>query len=88
MSESANGFSISNRSQEHMCLLAQEVVFDKGSDLLAKLLGIDMSAKQLLRVSESYGAILEQKDRDAIASESGLKKEKQTDLTYVMEMFP
>ena len=36
-------------------LLGQHVVFEDGSALLKQLLGIDLSAKQIQRVSEWYG---------------------------------
>ena len=84
MSESACGFGISSRLQEHMCFLGQEMVFDKGSELLDKLIGLNMSAKQIQRVSENYGAIIEEEQKTAIATETGLKKEQKKDLTYVM----
>lgn len=38
-----------------ICSLGQHVVFEDGSALLKQLLGIDLSAKQIQRVSEWYG---------------------------------
>lgn len=84
MSESANGFGISTKLQENLCLLAQSEVFEDGSALLEKLLGLNMSAKQIQRVSESYGALIEEKEQNSIANEEGLKAEKEKNLTYVM----
>ncbi len=43
-----------------MCLLAQGYVFEEGEKLLNELLGIEMSAKQIQRISEHYGQQLEQ----------------------------
>lgn len=84
MSESANGFGISVKLQENLCLLGQSEVFEDGSVLLEKLLGVTMSAKQIQRVSESYGALIEEKEQNSIANEEGLKAKKEKDLTYVM----
>ncbi len=84
MSESPNGFGISVKLQENLCLLGQSEVFEDGSALLKKLLGLTMSAKQIQRVSESYGALIEEKELNSIVKEEGLKAEKENDLTYVM----
>lgn len=84
MSESPNGFGISVKLQENLCLLGQSEVFEDGSALLEKLLGLNISAKQIQRVSESYGALIEEKEQNSIAREEGLKVEKEKDLTYVM----
>ena len=41
--------------QSLVCLLAQHVVFEGASSLLKEILGIDLSGKQIQRVSEWYG---------------------------------
>jgi hypothetical protein len=64
--------------------LGQSEVFEDGSTLLEKLLGLNMSAKQIQRVSESYGRLIEDKEQNSIANEEGLSAKKQKDLTYVM----
>jgi hypothetical protein len=51
-------FAISMYLQSLMCTLAQNSVFEEASDILNKMLSIDMSAKQLQRVSEYYGGEL------------------------------
>ena len=84
MCESPNGYGISAKLQENLCLLGQSEVFEDGSMLLKKLLGLNMSAKQIQRVSESYGALIEEKEQNSISNEEGLKAEKEKDLTYVM----
>ena len=48
-------FKITMYLQSLICLLAQDVVFDGASQLLNKLLSIDLSAKQIQRVSHWYG---------------------------------
>ena len=45
--------------QSLVCLLAQHVVFEGASSLLKEILGIDLSGKQIQRVSEWYGAELD-----------------------------
>jgi hypothetical protein len=52
-------FGISSKLQELLCLLAQDHVFEESEHLLGELLGIDISAKQIQRVSEYYGKSLE-----------------------------
>ena len=42
--------------QSLICVLAQDVVFDGASQILKKLLRIDLSAKQIQRVSQWYGS--------------------------------
>ena len=43
-----------------MCLLAQAYVFEEGEEILEQFLGIEISAKQIQRVSEHYGEALEE----------------------------
>jgi hypothetical protein len=57
-------FGISSKLEEIMCLLAQECVFDGGENMLAELLGISVSAKQIQRVSEYYGEKLEEMEEE------------------------
>ena len=53
-------FGISPKLQEIICLLAQGYVFEEAEEILLELLGINMSAKQIQRVSEHYGQNLEE----------------------------
>src|ERR1035438_5184913 len=53
-------FGITGKLQEIMCLLGQSEVFEDGEQLLKKLLGIGISAKQIQRVSEHYGSVIEE----------------------------
>lgn len=48
-------FGISERMQGILCNLGQALVFEEGSGILEELLGLDVSAKQIQRVSEHYG---------------------------------
>jgi len=52
-------FGISSKLQELICLLASSSVFEEAESTLQNLLGIDISAKQIQRVSEYYGQQLE-----------------------------
>ena len=45
-------FGISSRLQEIFCLLGQAYVFEESEEVLAQLLDISVSAKQIQRVSE------------------------------------
>lgn len=49
-------FKITMYMQSLIGVLAQDAVFDGASQLLKKLLGIDLSAKQIQRVSQWYGS--------------------------------
>lgn len=84
MSQRSQAFGISPKLQEIICLVAQSVVFEEGELLLNKLMGLSISAKQIQRVSERYGALLEEKEEKNIIEETGLKAQKENQLTYVM----
>lgn len=55
LSQSTSKFGISQRTQMILCMLGQSMVFEEGSEVLQELLGLNMSAKQIQRVSEHYG---------------------------------
>ncbi len=57
MCQSTSKFVMSQRIQEILCMLGQSVVFEEGSEILEKLLGLSVSAKQIQRVSEYYGGL-------------------------------
>ena len=82
--ERPNNFSISPKLQEHLCFLGQGEVFEMGEQLLKMFLGINMSGKQIQRVSELYGSLLEAKELTSITNEDGLNRPKESNLTYVM----
>jgi len=52
-------FRISERMQGLMCLLGQSMVFEDGEEIFEKTLDLDISAKQIQRVSEYYGSALD-----------------------------
>lgn len=62
-------FGITGKLQEIICLLGQSQVFEEGEQTLKKLMGIDVSAKQIQRVSEQYGSVIEE-EQAAYVSEN------------------
>jgi len=70
--------------QESICLLAQSQVFEDAQDLFKTTMGINISAKQIQRISESYGRDMETKMQESIKAEAGLKKNKSDEVTYIM----
>lgn len=65
-------------------MLAQSQVFEDAEDLFKATMGISISAKQIQRISESYGLDMETKIQESIKSEAGLKKAKSDEVTYIM----
>jgi hypothetical protein len=53
-------FGITGKLQEIMSLLGQSEVFEDGEQILKKLLGLNISGKQIQRVSEHYGSVIEE----------------------------
>ena len=56
-------FGITSKLQEMMCLLAQSNVFEECENLLTDFLGLNVSAKQIQRVSEYHGEELEKSEK-------------------------
>lgn len=57
--EHTRHFGVSAKLQEVLCLLAQGQVFEEAEEVLHQLLGVEISAKQIQRLSEHYGEGLE-----------------------------
>jgi hypothetical protein len=57
-------FGISSKLQEVMCLLAQDSVFEGVEETFQNFLGIEISVKQVQRVSEYYVEKLEKSETD------------------------
>ena len=55
LSQSTSKFGMSQRTQIILCTLGQAMVFEEGSEVLEEIIGLNMSAKQIQRVSEYYG---------------------------------
>ena len=60
LGQNQGSFGISERLQNIMCYVAQSMVFEDGEHLLGHLMGIDVNARQIQRVSESYGKKIEE----------------------------
>jgi len=63
-------FGISAKLQEIICLLAHDHVFEESESLLHEFFGLDLSAKQIQRLSEHYGQELEEFERNYQEDES------------------
>lgn len=59
VSQMANNFRMTSYLQENVCFVGQKETFEDGSETLQKLLGLEVSNKQIQRVSEHYGQCLE-----------------------------
>ena len=69
MAQHTSCFGISSKLQELICLVAQSYVFEDGEELLDQILGIQISAKQLQRVSEHYGQQIEQQQQQYVEAQ-------------------
>ncbi|SDC57848.1 hypothetical protein [Niabella drilacis] len=76
-------FGVSAKLQELVCLLSQQCVFQEVEDLLSALLGLKFSAKQAQRISEHYGARLEDIEQDC-SEKQVLKFKSAQEPVYVM----
>lgn len=63
------GFKISPLLQETMCRIGAKLPFEEGSEELNQLLGISSNAKQIERVSHSYGSKLDRIDWNLACSQ-------------------
>ena len=60
VSQSANNFRMTSYLQEQVCFIGQKETFEEGNETMQRLLGIDVSNKQIQTVSEYYGECLEE----------------------------
>lgn len=70
MAQHTERFGISPKLQEIICLLGQGYVFEEGEDLLAEILNIAISAKQIQRVSEHYGQAIEEQQEQFVKEQA------------------
>lgn len=82
MSETKNGFQMTPYLQDQVCYIGQNEVFEEGSETLFRLLQIEVSNKQIQRVSEHYGACLEQHTKKIIEEGSLLEHIETKSETY------
>jgi hypothetical protein len=79
-------FGISSKLQEVLCLLAQDRVFEESEEILQTLLGIEISAKQIQRLSEYYGGQLEEIEvdyQDNILEVPLVEHDKNNEVVYI-----
>lgn len=60
MARGLDKFAISHRLQSVICLVGQSQVFEDGEKLFQELMGLQISGKQIQRVSEHYGKQIEE----------------------------
>lgn len=80
-------FGISPKLQELICLLGQGYVFEEGEELLAQVLKIDISAKQIQRVSEHYGQAIEVQQEQIVKEQAPvptINLKDKNDVVYMM----
>lgn len=56
----SNNFRMTSYLQENVCFVGQKETFEEGSETLQKLMGIEVSNKQIQRIGEHYGQCLEE----------------------------
>ena len=84
--DTSNGFQMTPYLQDQVCYIGQKEVFEEGSETLERLIGVEVSNKQIQRVSEYYGQCLEDQTKQEI-EESSLGQqtgENTDDVTYAM----
>lgn len=84
--DTSNGFQMTPYLQDQVCYIGQKEVFEEGSETLNRLIGVEVSNKQVQRVSEYYGQCLEEGTEQEI-EESALDQqtgENTDDVTYAM----
>lgn len=77
-------FKLSSYTQETLCWVGQECVFDKASEALEKLCHLQISDKQVERVCHYYGGLLEQEMLEDIATGTVNQDTEVQEETYVM----
>lgn len=72
--------------QENVCFVGQKETFEEGSETLQKLMGIEVSNKQIQRVSEHYGQRMEEEIEQQLKEDAPHCISKQEDGTPVYGM--
>ena len=70
VSRSANHFRMTSYLQDNVCFIGQKDTFEEGSETIQRLMGIDVSNKQIQKVSEHYGQCLEESTLQQIGEEN------------------
>lgn len=83
LAQCPNGFRLSSHLQEVITYLGSDYVFEEASLLLYKLLGVDVSAKQIQKISEHFGNLLEKEAQQMESSVPSSLAASQEVYTYV-----
>ncbi|MEK9179193.1 MAG: hypothetical protein AAB893_01875, partial [Patescibacteria group bacterium] len=86
ISQMANNFRMTSYLQETVCFVGQKETFEEGSETIQKLMGVEVSNKQIQRVSEHYGQSLEESIEQQVKEEDTLciAKQDSSQLLYAM----
>lgn len=66
VSRMANNFRMTSYLQDHVSYIGQMEVFEEGSETIKRFTGVDVSNKQIQRVSEYYGQCLEEATEELV----------------------
>jgi len=70
VSQSANNFRMTSYLQDNVCFIGQKETFEEGSETIQRLMGVDVSNKQIQKVSEHYGQCLEASTKQQIEEDN------------------
>jgi hypothetical protein len=70
VSQMSNNFRMTPYLQDQVCYIGQKEVFEEGSETIQRLTGVEVSNKQIQRVSEHYGQCLEEEIEKSIKDDS------------------
>ena len=86
MSKTPNGFLMTPYLQDKVCYIGQGEAFEEGSETLHRLMGLDVSNKQIQRISEHFGQCLEDKTELMIKEDAieNVPEKKSTEVIYAM----
>lgn len=84
LNQSGGNFQISSYLQDILCYLGQLTTFEEGSEVMEKLTGQKVNAKQIERVSHYYGNMLEENFERSIENgeEAKYKEEDKNEVHY------
>lgn len=82
----ANNFRMTSYLQEQVCYQGQKETFEESSETFQRMLGIEVSNKQIQRVSEFYGECVEKNIQAQIAEDAwqSAKPNTEPETTYAM----
>lgn len=86
LSQTPSSMNISSHTQQILCYVGQQAVFEEAQALLSKLLGLEINAKQIERVCHYIGDEIEKGDKSIIETQIHRKYglEEKNQLHYAM----